>query len=285
MKILDRFSTELLSEKLEPAGFKRRGNAWFKAVPDVLLCVQIRKMPMKAFTLEYGIVPCVCAYPMRYWLTPFQCDSTFNRLYPEEVKKTHERLFGRVSHPMNHSYTICCLETDLKDTKKYSVLLDYWNQVFDKTVSPFIYEVYDLESALKAIGDFAEFDFSEDPETHEIVHKRFVPPMYMPAFMKLGKIMEAMNYWKPFLKARKVVDIEQEAREALEQGHYECQSLWYYSMSNNNAETIYNIVKYLESEGIKWLKSERLPIVLCQGDGSLDTLCHRDGSADTVDCT
>ena len=264
---LNKFSADLLEKRLGSEGFVCRNNLnWFKAVPDVLLCVQIRKNRGLAFDMTFGIIPFVCIKSLELNPGRFQPDAIYAREYRSELIRYYNELNGmQLEDRPRFLFSIDSTEKRLKDERQYDVLLRYWGDVFDKIAAPFLFSVRDLESAVDAIGDFYKYRGRFDSEKRALVFERAYTPDDMAAFMKLGKTQEAMKYWDGFIRAQvhseqDMLELERKAEQARSEGKYTSVSLWYWLMKNDDKEGMEIVVSELEKHAYSWLAKNKIVI-------------------------
>lgn len=254
-KAIDRFASDLLSEKLEPVGFQRRGNAWYKLVSDVILSAEVISVPRGAFDFRFGITPFVCCTNFSVPLSLLQPKHVYDRTHPDEVKSFYCRFYDRTpSDSPNFFYSIDSTVKALKDEHKYSVLLDYWTAVFETVTAPFLMRVTDLPSAIEMVGEHLAY-----LTTGNRMGEKWYYPGFMPAFMKLGLIDEAMKYWEPFISSR-VRDygpafVDAQVEKAIETNDYHSLFLWYHIMKTNNKEKMEAVLTAIEADAREWIQS------------------------------
>lgn len=252
---IDRFSSDLLNGKLEPAGFQRRGNAWYKLVPDVILSAEVMNIRQNTFDFRFGITPFVCCTNRDVPLSLLQPGAVYNRTHPDEVKRFYCELYDTApsSNP-RFFYSIDSTVKALKDAHKYSVLLDYWTDVFDTVAAPYLLKVTDLPSAVEAVGAYMAYR-GEDASPGE---KKYYPG-FMPAFMKLGSIDEAMRCGEPFISV-KVADsgpeyIDAQVKKAIETNDYYSVFLWYHLMKTNDIIKMQSVLTSIETDAKDWIQN------------------------------
>lgn len=264
--ILKQFSTDLLRDRLEPLGFQRRGNAWYKTVPDIILCAEVRSLRGKAFDLCFGIVPFVCYSKFKLNLSCFQPDGAYRRMYPDKEKQFYSELYEMTINPSpRFSFSIDSTERELKDERKYHVLLKYWGEVFDKMIAPFLLNVNDLIGAVAAIGEYNKFNGHWSSDEGRLIHDVHYWPDHTPVFVKLGQIDEAEKCLESFVKDR-IKDhgadrVEKLADDARDSNNLSSLFLWYKMLRDNDVDGMNKAIQTLESEARAWIKKEKLNIV------------------------
>ena len=257
--IMRHFSSDLLSNRLEPFGFFRKGNAWFKVIPDTVLCVEVRSLRGPAFDVTFGIIPLVCIKPFELNMGCFQVQGDYSREYNDYKLKFCRELTSEIAyHGSEPLYHIESAVYNLKDERKYNVLLQYWGDVYERMIKPYIQSIKTVEEAVEAIGNYLEFRGRWDMRKHTFIHDRSYPIDYMPVFMKLGRSQEVLNCWDEFIAGRiesdeKVKKIETAANRAFKDGEYSNRFLWYWIMRNNDCEKMDIVVDELEKYGYAWL--------------------------------
>ena len=263
--VLKQFSTDLLSERLEHLGFQRRGNSWYKIVPDVILCAEVRSLRGKAFDVCFGIVPFVCYDNCKLNLSCFQPESAYSRAFCDMKRSFYSEMYERpvITEP-GFFFSIDSTERELKDDRKYQVFLKYWGDIYEKAIAPFLLKVTDLNSAVEAIGEYSKF------ESHRVINARasddnsLYLPYHAPIFMKLGEVEKAKNCLHSFISIRIEDDgeeqIELEARDALDSGNIGDMYLWYKLLKDNDIEGMKKLVAALEGNALAWIEKEKLTI-------------------------
>ena len=249
---------------LEENHFVRRDLIWYKTLPDVVLCIGAKKLRGNTFELGFGIVPFVCIPSFKEDMLCFQPEMLFKRLYGCEFNQVSAERISECKDLDDGFPSIDNTIKNLHDPIKKDLLRKRWGEVFKRVVFPLVSKVYDLASALDAIGEYLCIVGTWDYKKRSLVHERKYWPDFMPAFMKLGRINEAMPSWNSFIEPR--VDqhsgdtafIKEAAIEALEIGNYNSLFLWYYAMRNNIELEIKKIVDRREREAEKWLLEEGL---------------------------
>lgn len=248
---LQKFANDLLAARLEPYGFVRKGMAWYKIVPDVILCVQVRKLRYHGFDMTFGIVPFVCFKAFELNLGCFQSESSYWREHPEDRARFNDAMSAI-------SWSTDSVTYNLHDERKYGVLLEYWGDVLEKTVAPFLFKVHDLPSAFEAIGDYLEFHGIYDDKLGRIVHKRHYWPYHVSLFLKLGKYEEAMAFVEQ--SDYDIAYIEKLANDALEAKRYDSQFLLYTLVKKGDSAGIKAALEHAENEALSWIRKNKLQL-------------------------
>ncbi len=237
--------------------------AWYKIVPDVILCVQVRMLRYHGFDMTFGIVPFVCFKAVELDLGRFQSVSSYWREFPEERKQFYIAMHGYPGEKSDRfAWSIDSATYNLHDERKYGVLLEYWGDVFEKTVAPFLFKVHDLSSAFEAIGDYLEFKGIYDDKLGRIVHKRHYWADHMPLFLKLGKHEEMMTFFESI--DSDIARFEKLANDAMQSNRYESPFWLYKLVKNGDLDGIKDMLDHLEDEAIAWIQKNKLQF---QSDG------------------
>ena len=189
----------------------------------------------------------------------FQAQGVYSRKYSDYQMKFYRELTGDIAyHGSEFFYHVDSAVYNLKDERKYIVLLQYWGDVYERTIKPFIQSVKTLEEAVEAIGNYLEFRGRWDMRKHSFIHDKSYLIDHMPVFMKLGRSQEVLNCWDEFIEDRietdeKIERMESTANRAFKDGDYSNRFLWYWIMRNNDCEKMSIVVNELEKYGYAWL--------------------------------
>ncbi len=264
-KKLSIFADELIGTKLEPLGFVKRGNTWYKVLPDVVVCMGVRKTHGRGFDVCFGIVPFVCIPSLQLNMNCFQSDGAYYRSFKEDYISFYDRLYGIPEFASDHfKYTIDSTTDALRSPDKYIIILEYWSDVINKTMLPFMLNVRDLETAMEEIGRYNKFSGHWDPVKKELCHEEAYQYVHIPAFMKLERTAEVMRFFGSFIEGEKEscikrgTTLEQRAEQALESGDYCSTYLWCQLLIDNKRTEMSHVVKELEKEAYSWLNDNSL---------------------------
>lgn len=259
------FANELIGTKLEPLGFEKRGDSWYKVLPDVVVCMGVRKTHGRGFDVSFGIVPFVCIPSLQLNMNCFQSGGAYNRSFKADVMSFYDRLYGIPEFASDRfSYTIDSTTDALRSPDKYGILMEYWTDVINKTMLPFMLNVRDLETAMNEIGRYMKFSGHWDPAKMELCNEEAYLYVHIPAFMKLKRTAEAIHFFGSFIKEQKSscikrgTTLEQQAERALECRDYCSTHLWCQMLIDNNQSEMRHVVEELEKEAYSWLNATRL---------------------------
>ncbi len=244
--ILTQFADVILMDKLEAARYTRKKNSWYKIIPDVILCVELRKLRYSAFDIVFGIVPFACFSEFRWNIGCFQPEVLYSQTHAQ-------RLIDKYGLARNwrQDSTIHAL----KDPNSYPIYAELWTGVFDEIIEPCISSVHDLASACKSIGGYLGTIHSKEHHYY---------PSHAPMFMKLGMVSEAMHCLDSFMECREELInssenyIEKEAEMAWREGRLANPFLYYWLCQTDDAERMAEIVRNNEEAAQKWIEMQGL---------------------------
>ncbi|MBR5947259.1 MAG: hypothetical protein IKZ82_01260 [Clostridia bacterium] len=247
---LNSFAIAVLDEDLNKAGYTRIGTAWYKIEQDVILSVELRKLPYRSFDITFGILPFSCFENLKLNISYLQGDLK----YWKDHKQYYIEKYG-LPHSDDPRFRWSPDHTvrTLNDPNGYALLFEFWSGFYYDVIKPHISVVHDLQSALDSIGSYLAKQINDS-------RPKFYWPDHAPAFMKLGCPEKALPYLKNCVELKlkdnelDVDSVELLAKPAWQVGKLNYSFVWYWLIVNNDIEKMQIVVESNEQAAREWIK-------------------------------